>query len=199
MGKPFRLLLTVLVLVVGYAGGQNYVGPNDLGPFRIDKDVAVKVLFDRLGQPSSMTGDTFCYQSKEGNAFLAVTRMTEAYDPKVAGTVTLSKFPNCVRESVPVTLEDLAAWKTEGGIGLSSTADDVRNAYGKPLKEDKIEGTKYRWVIHGDRTNNHYTGEKRPELGDTVLVYQGPSSDLRIAEFGIREGKVVWISLSKNE
>jgi len=93
----------------------------------------------------------------------------------------------------------LAAWKTKKGIGLSSTADEVRNAYGKPSKEDKIEGTKYRWVIHGDRTDNHYTDKKRPELGDAVLVYQGAPDDLRIAEFGIREGKVVWISLSKNE
>jgi hypothetical protein len=125
--------------------------------------------------------------------------MVAAYDSKVAGTVTVSNFPNCVHQSVKVTSEDFAAWKTENGIGLSSTADDVRKAYGKPSKEDKIEGTKYRWVIHGDRTNSHYTAERKPELGDTVLVYQGASDDLRAAEFGIREGKVVWISLSKNE
>jgi hypothetical protein len=32
-----------------------------------------------------------------------------------------------------------------------------------------------------------------------VLVYQGASNGIRIAGFGIAKGKVVWISLSKNE
>lgn len=199
MPKSFHILLPVLLALAGYAEGQNYAGPNALGPFRIDKDVAMKSLFDRLGRPSSTSGDISCYRSKGGKTSLALTRMVAAYDSKVAGTVTLSSFPNCVNRSARATFDDLTAWKTENGIGLSSTADDVRKAYGKPSKEDKIEGTKYRWVIHGDRTNDHYTAEKRPELGDTVLVYQGASNDLRSAEFGIREGKVVWISLSKNE
>jgi len=199
MLKSFYILVPIFFVAIGYAEGQNYAGPNALGPFRIDADVSLKSLFERLGQTSSTTGDVFCYRSNDGKVFVALTRMVAAYDAKIAGTVTLSSFPNCVNRSVEATPDDLAAWKTKKGIGLSSTADEVRKAYSKPSKEDKIGGTKYRWVIHGDRMDNHYTDRKRPELGDTVLVYQGAADDLRIAEFGIREGKVVWISLSKNE
>lgn len=199
MRRSFHVFVAFLVVAISYAQGQKYAGPNALGPFRIDVDVSMKSLFERLGGASSTARDVFCFRSKDGRAFVALTRMAAAYDAKVAGTVTLSSFPNCVNRSIESTYDDLAGWKTKKGIGLSSTADEVRKAYGKPSREDKIEGTKYRWVIHGDRTDNHYINRKRPELGDTVLVYQGAPDDLRIAEFGIRDGNVVWISLSKNE
>ena len=199
MLRPFHSLLTVLLVVGSYAEGQSYAGPNALGLFRLDADVSMKSLFEQLGHASSTAGDVFCWQSKDGKASVALTPMVAAYDAKVAGTVTLSSFRNCVSRSGEATPDDLADWKTEKGIGLSSTAEEVQKAYGKPSKEDKIEGTKYRWVIHGDRTGNHYTDKKRSEIGETVLVYQGAPDDSRIAEFGIRKGKVVWISLSKNE
>jgi hypothetical protein len=199
MLKSLHILMVVLAVLSGYAEGQKYTGPNSLGPFRIDKDVSVKSLFRQLGEPTSTAGEVFCYRSQAGEHSVTLTRMVAAYDAKVAGTVTLSSFPNCVKQTVRTTTENLAAWKTERGIGLSSTAADVLKAYGKPTREDRIEGTKYRWVIHGDRIDHRYTPEKRPQLGDTVLVYQGAADDLRIAEFGIRHGKVVWISLSKNE
>lgn len=197
--RTIYALVFLIVVAGGFAESQNYVGPNALGPVRIDKDVSMGNLFERLGRPSSTAGDVFCYKSQDGKGFLTLTRMVAAYDSKVVGTATLSSFRNCVKETVQSTSDDLAAWKTEKGVGLSSTADDVRKAYGNPSREDRIEGTKYRWVIHGDRVNSHYTTKKRPELGDEVLIYQGASDDLRIAEFGIRDGKVVWISLSRNE
>jgi hypothetical protein len=199
MLKSFRIILIALLVAPVHAEGQGYIGPNTLGPFRIDKDISLSILFDILGRPSSTARDVFCYQSNDSKTFLALTPMVPAYDLSIAGTVTLSGFRNCTKGSVQTTPLDLAGWKTEKRIGLGSTTSDVRKAYGKPSGEDKIEGTKYRWVIYGDRTNNHYKAVKRPELGDTVLVYQGGPHDLRIAEFGIREGKVVWISLSKNE
>lgn len=199
MLKSSHILPVVLLLVLGHAEGQNYAGPTSLGPFRIDKDVAMKALFVRLGQPSSNTTDVSCYRSGDGKTFLALTRMVAAYDSTIAGLATLSSFPNCINQTVKGTPDNLAAWKTEKGIGLSSTADDVRKAYGKPSSEDRIEGAKYRWVINGSSTDERHTTKTIPELGNTVLVYEGPSDDLRTAEFGIREGKVVWISLSKNE
>ncbi len=199
MLRPFWCSLLALAFLLGNVRAQNYSGPNALGPFRIDRDVSMKTLFARLGEPASVTGEVFCYSFKGGEQGLTITRMGTAYDAKVVGTVTLSAFPNCVKQSVQATTDDFASWKTEKGIGLSSTRAEVLKAYGEPTREDKIEGTKYRWVIHGDRVNNRYTRQKRPELGDTVLVYRGATDDLRIAEFGIRNGKVVWISLSKNE
>jgi len=178
---------------------QTYSGAIALGPFRIDRDVSVKSLFDRLGRPSNLAADSFCYQSEDGKAFLVLTRMVEAYDPKIAGVMTLSGFRNCTDRRPQTTSDEVIAWKTEKGIGLGSNAEDVEKAYGKPSEKDKIEGTKYRWVIHGDFRNGHYSTDERPELGDAVLVYRGGADDLRTSEFGILNGKVVWIVLSKNE
>jgi len=193
-------VLLAAVMFCGPLGGtQAYGGPKSLGPFRIDRDVSMDSLFDRLGGPPKLTADTYCYQSADRHAFLVLTRMVEVYDPRVAGDVVLSSFPNCVHRPVQVTAQDLANWKTEGGVGLGDTVEDVLKAYGRPSRETKVEGTKFRWVIQGDLKGSHYSNQKRPEIGETVLVYQGPSNDIRIAEFGIAKGKVVWISLSKNE
>jgi len=199
MPRSFLVLVALLAIAAGSVKGQDYAGPPALGPFRVDRDVSVDSLFQRLGRPSSTAENHLCYRSSDGTAFLVLTRMTEDYGPKIAGGVVLSTFRNCVNRLVTVTPDDLAAWKTAKGIGLSSTADDVRKAYGTPLRVDKVEGDDYRRVIYGDFVDNHYVKVKRPELGDTVLVYGRAPDDLRIAEFGIREGRVVWIFLSKNE
>jgi|SRR5450631_1354525 hypothetical protein len=193
------LLFLLLFSSAVVTSQQTYSGAMALGPFRIDRDVSMKSLFDRLGRPSNVAGDVFCYQSEDGKAFLVLTRMVEVYDPKIAGVVTLSGFRNCTDKRPQITPDELTMWKTDKGIGLGSDVEDVRKAYGKPSEEDKIEGTKYRWVIHGDFRNGHYSKDERPELGDAVLVYRGGADDWRTSEFGIRKGKVVWIVLSKNE
>jgi hypothetical protein len=92
-----------------------------------------------------------------------------------------------------------STWKTDCGIGLGSKVEDVRKAYGKPSDEDKVEGTKYRWVINGDLMDGHYLKDRRPELGESVLVYRGGADDdFRASMFGIRNRKVVWIVLLKH-
>jgi len=84
MLRSFHILVAVFFVAIGYAEGQNYAGPNALGPFRIDADVSMKSLFERLGRASSTTGDVFCYRSKDSKVFVALTRMVAAYDAKVA-------------------------------------------------------------------------------------------------------------------
>lgn len=78
-----HVLLVVLVVAAGYAEGQKYSGPNALGPVRIDKNVPMKSLFERLGRPSPTTGDVFCYQSQGDQEFVTLTRMVAEYDAKV--------------------------------------------------------------------------------------------------------------------
>lgn len=180
-----------------YAQGQRYAGPEALGPFRIDKDISMNSLFARLGKPSSTTADIFCYRSAHGQAFLTITRMVEVYDAKIAGTVTLASFRNCVNHSVQVTRDDLTLWRTEKGISLSSTQEQVERAYGKPSKVDTTEGTKYGAIIYG--YDPSHPPDKKPQIGSKVLVYRGAPDDLSTAIFGIRNGRVVWILLSKNE
>jgi hypothetical protein len=200
LSLPQKLLLFLLLFSPALlTAQQTYAGAMTLGPFRIDRDVSMKNLFDRLGRPSSVAGDVFCYQSEDGKVFLVLTRMAEDSGSKTSGVATLSSFRNCTDRRPQTTPDELMMWKTDKGIGLGSTAEDVQKAYGKPSGKDRIEGTKYRWVIHGDFRNGHYSDDHRPELGDAVLVYRGGTDDLRTSEFGIRNGKVVWIVLSKNE
>jgi hypothetical protein len=189
-----RSLLAVLMLWGTQASAQAYAGPNSLGPFRIDKDVSMNSLFEKLGYPLKVAGDTFCYRSKDGHAFLILTRMVAVYDRRVAGNVELSDFRNCLDKPVQLAPDALEKWKTDKGIGLGSSAEDVKKAYGKPSSEESI-GTDYRSIIHGAPAHS----EKKPEVGTTVLGYRGASDDLNAAYFGICDGKVVWISLSKNE
>lgn len=188
------ILLAVALLGGGDAGKQVYTGPNALGPFRIDRDISMNSLFEKLGRPPKLARDTFCYQSKDGRAYLALTRMDAVYDDKIAGAVLLSDFRNCVDRPVQPTSEDLMSWKTEKGIGLGSSTEEVIRAYGKPSSVDRL-GTDYRGIIRGTPEQSR----KRPELGTTIMNYTGASGDLRAAFLGIRDGKVAWISLSTTE
>jgi len=38
-----------------------------------------------------------------------------------------------------------------------------------------------------------------PDVGTKALIYRGGPNDLSHAEFGIKDGRVVWISLSYRE
>jgi len=201
MRKLFLLIITLLASVncLGLSSQkQSYVGPNALGPYRIDKTVLVRDLLRRLGQAAQLGKNHVCYRSQDGTAFFWFEEM--AHHSTRVGDVMLSSFPNCIDGPVYITPEAMQAWKTEKGIGLGSTTQDILNAYGQPSKDAKIEGTAYRSLIQGDYLvkESRYANVKRPELGERALVYVNPD-DLRSAAFGIREGKVVWISLGNSE
>ncbi|MBZ5534483.1 MAG: hypothetical protein LAO31_00890 [Acidobacteriia bacterium] len=144
------IFLVVALWGVGSAGKPVYTGPNALGPFRIDKDISMNSLSEKLDRPPKVARDTFCYQSEDGRAYLVLTRMVEVYDDKIAGDVLLSDFRNCIDRRVQLTSEDLLAWKTEKGIGLGNSSEDVIKAYGKPSWVDRV-GTDYRTIIQGAR------------------------------------------------
>ena len=181
-----------LLWCVTYASGQTYAGPMALRSFRVDRSTTASTLFDLLGEPAAVNDGYFCYHSAKGSYLWLVLR---AHENARIGGVLLSDFPNCVRSTVQPTQEALETWKTKEGIGLGSTAKEVVRAYGTPSKEDEIKGTGYRWVIHGDYiSGDTYSSKSRPELGDTVLVY-ATSDDLKAVEFGLRNGRVVWVFL----
>lgn len=196
-----RVAIWAVAILAGavHSFAQDYAGPKALGPFRIDKEVSMSSLFARLGKPTSKRAETFCYRSADNKVFLAVARMSDVYDPKIAGTVTLSSLKDCINHPVLVTPDDLAAWKTERGVGIGSTEEQVEKAYGEPSKMDSIEGADYGSVLYGDLTSSDRLPEKKLELGTKALIYRGASTDPSIAEFGIKDGRVIWISLSYSE
>ncbi len=181
------------------ARAQQYTGPHALGPFRIDKDVKMNSLLARLGMPPSTKSETFCYRSARGNGFLSLTRMSDVYDDTLAAAVTLSSSRDCVSHSVRVTQEDVAGWKTQEGIGLGSTEEQVHEAYDRPSTVISIDGTNYSSIDYGDLASSDHPPAKPPEIGSKALVYRGSANDLSLAEFGIKDGRVVWISLSYRE
>ena len=188
----------IVAPLMTFGQAQSYSGPNNLGPFRIDKDVSMQVLLKELGRPTANNGNIVCFKSADGKGFLAITRMVEEYDSRIAGTLVLSSFPNCLDEQVEQAIPNVSKWRTEKQIGLGTTESEVRRAYGRPSRQDKRTGTDYQWIIHGS-SKKRRAGISQAELGEKVLVYQGDTKDLRIAEFGIRAGVVVWIVLSMNE
>jgi hypothetical protein len=199
MRKIFFLLS--FMLAGGYDYGQHhanksgYMGPNVLGSFHIDRLTTIENLLRVLGNQSP-TNNHYCFHN--GTAYLWFEK--KAHQLKNAGDVFLSSFPNCMDCPTQITSEIISDWKTEKMVGIGSTAGDVLAAYGKPLKDVQITGTAFRSLIQGDYLvkENRYAKIKRPELGEHALIY-GSSDDLRSAGFGIRQGKVVWISLSNTE
>jgi hypothetical protein len=193
------LVVALLLFANSSSGMQRYSGPKCLGPFCIDPMMTrVSKLFKQLGsskQPGSQLA-TYCYQSKDGRAFLFIEIIDS--EPDIAGDVLLSDFPNCVHLPTRLTADDLHAWKTLEGIGLGSLETDVLKAYGKPSGGWKIDSTDLRTmrlIVHGYRS-----GDSIPHVGDRVITYAGDvTKDLRGALFGIRSGRVAWIQLSRNE
>jgi hypothetical protein len=186
------LLLAAIFLSGPQTNDRVYRGPDCLGPFCVGRDLPLRMVLKQLGQPATK-GQPFCYQSQDGQTFLWLTGMADGSGR--VGDVLVSDFPNCLHRIKHVTAEDVRAWKTKDGIGLGSSREDVLRTYGKPTWEDKIVGDVYRHVFPGDR----FAGARSPQIGDTRLFYRGAQGDLRVAQFGIRKGKVCWIRLLENE
>jgi hypothetical protein len=199
MPRPWQILVIIMLAGTSLARAQEYAGPRSLGPFRIDKDIKMNSLLARLGRPPSSKGETFCYRSARGNVFLSLTRMSDVYDDTMAGAVTLSRSRDCVTHPVQVTQDDLAGWKTEEGIGLGSTEEQVHEAYDRPSTVVSLDGSNYSSIDYGDLASSDHPLSKPPEIGTKALVYRGGPNDLSLAEFGIKDGRVVWISLSYSE
>jgi hypothetical protein len=178
-------------------GGSEYAGPDCIGLFCIDADVHVSLngLQRKLGRPAqraSRQSPFYCYQSEDKRTFLYVG---VTHDTEIDGAF-LSDFPNCIHTNLAISPSDLHAWKTPEGIGWGSSKDDVLKAYGKP---SKVEGANSRTCC-GDFLQRYAKGDKRPEIGNEKLLYQGDEDhDLSRSEFGLRDGRVSYIFLSDSE
>lgn len=196
----FRAIMLLFASLLAGGASQEavkYSGPNCLGPFCIDHDVSVPVMFKRLGEPAPRVSSfsPYCYKAEDGKTFTYFD--TLGPDSKVAGTLFLSDFPNCVHIAVRTTHDDLRGWKTPEGIGLGSSQADVVKAYGSNFSGGRIvagDSRVLKFMIRGYREEDRTT-----RIGDKTVSYNGASDDLRTAEFCIRDGRVSCIFLSHNE
>jgi hypothetical protein len=87
-----------------------------------------------------------------------------------------------------VTREALQTWQTPEGIGLGAMEENVLKAYGGPPREWKIGAKVARDKIKGLRNK-----DELPNIGDKLFFYYGTGFS-STTEFGIRDGKVSYIS-----
>ncbi len=193
------LFLICALSCFGQMSPKHYAGPHILGPYDLDKEMPMSAMFDLLKVAPVKMANPICFRSTDG-AYMSIERMgmETAEVRKFVGGVLLSIFPNCVRNPVYETPEAIAKWKTKEGIGLGNKKQDVLRTYGKPSEDNLIKGDLYRGVIVGDFRNDHYTIKPKPDIGDEVLEYTEKDS-LLTAEFGLRKGIIIWISISDNE
>jgi hypothetical protein len=204
-----RNIVLAILLTVAAVAPPGYTGPGCLGPFCLRDRVTDRSLFDRIGKATQPSGQNlYCYEGTEREAFLYFETIDT--EPHVVGDVFLSVFPNCMHMPVHKASADLKEWKTSEGIGLGSAEADVLKAYGDPTVRITINQTDATsQAARGDtpesisrlRIRGFRAGDRASKLADHRLFY-GPapnSDDLRTAEFGIRDGKVCWIFLSRND
>jgi hypothetical protein len=173
-----------------------FVGPDCLGPYCTDGELSLNSLLRRLGLPAQRhpPSPIECFQSRDAQASLHVT--TDVELSSGLDDVLLTDFPNCSHMSKRITTNSLLAWRTAEGIGLGSTEEDVRRAYGTPSAEKKLDvqnpGFAMKGLIAGYRV-----GDNQPRVADKVIIY-GPR-ELQVTEFGIRDGKVSYIWLKDSD
>jgi hypothetical protein len=190
-GSTLRAII-LMTLGAGLALGREYQGPKCLGLFCIGDYGPGRRMFQQLGSPPQKL-DMYCYQSRRVNTFLRVEMNDVGPNERIVEDVSLSDFSTCMH--VPERLnqftdDDLRAWRTPEGIGLGSSEGDVVRIYGKPDYEQQLNFKTYHLIIPGYRQ-----GDSLPPVGSKILVYEGKEDESREASFGIRNGRVAWISM----
>lgn len=192
MIKLFRISL--FIGLSHFCTAQVYSGPKQLGSFHIDRNTSTNLLFKELGH-TGRKENVYCYRTSDRKAFLRFEPIHTEMEH--VGYVFLSDFPNCKR--VPISISnDFRKWETGEGIGLGSSETQVLKVYGTPSAKKKLDLSDSNRVS-GHIIRGYRPGDKLPHLADYALFYSGNSDDLSAAEFGIRDGRVVWIWLSQNE
>lgn len=121
-------------------------------------------------------------------------------DPPEVDAVFVSDFPNCFHAPLRVSKVDLRTWTTREGIGIGTPVDEARKKYGAPAADRQIDANALK-LVPKLILKNYRGGEQLKQIGDERLIYAADAiaADLRVAEFGIRNGKVSYILLSYRE
>jgi len=167
------------LIVPSIAVAQAYSGPKCLGSFCMEGDLSPDTLSKQLG-PSKQNWWRFRSQNKEINLKVVLSNRNEVIDIIVGDHLRW----DAGYESMVAHVEDAALldWKTGEGIGLGSSEEDLRNAYGKPTEEMK------------SILRDHGT-----QIESKITTYKGrPARAVWKASFEVRDGKITWIELSNS-
>lgn len=176
-----------------------YHGPVKLGPFSIKNKVGgidLHKFWFVLGQPfmpkvTIYTG-TICYHDRGTGTYLIV--VPGADDPRLVRGLTLSRINVCPERKI-YPAGGFSTWSTGKGIRLGASAKDVVLRYGKPSSV---------WDRHTDRGFTDYPVEGNTShmtSQEHIMVYlpREGAPDTSYGSFGVRNGVIVWMTVSDNE
>lgn len=178
--RPGSILVAMTFLAPLVVSAQEYHGPNCLGAFCVDRDVSAETLAERLGPLSK---DITVYKSPDGRAFLSVIG---AWMHPIAMVSLRDSWPKSVdQRGWPTSKENLSKWRTGEGIGLGSSEEDVRRAYGKPSGEVELLSQERGAVIEGKRKTMFYKGRLKDKVkAATFRIVNGRVSEIDLENDG---------------
>ena len=200
-----HVLISVICAATGTISSQHgpfgrYTGPKSLGTYTREHAITKKSFLAPFAPFGAIPSrhDIYCISDKKHGLFLHASVDAE-HDREHVDVVFISSFPNCKHLPVLSATIDPAIWKTPEGVGIGSTKQAVLKAYGHP-QFSQDEGLK----LGPDEIAGMTGSDKiQTDLGDSSYVYSCMINenlgcgDLRVAQFGLNHGKVIWISMRK--
>jgi hypothetical protein len=174
-----------------------YHGPAVLGPLNINNNklgaIDFSKLWSLLGQvPAAPPRTDVCYHDPTEGVYLVVERGAD--DWRLVRGLTLSRINVCPERKI-YHASGFSTWTTGKGIRLGSSATDVVSGYGKPSSVwDRLTNRGFcPYPVEGN--TSHMESRER------ILVYlpKEGAPDTSHAFFGVRNGLVVWMTVSDNE
>jgi hypothetical protein len=176
-----------------------YHGPAVLGPLNINNNklgaIDFSKLWSLLGQvPAAPPRTDVCYHDPTEGVYLVVERGAD--DWRLVRGLTLSRINVCPEQKI-YHASGFSTWTTEKGIRLGSSATDVVSRYGEPssVSDRRTDPEFYFSPYPLDPIPPGF-----PRDGRTLnyLPKEG-APDTSHAFFGVRNGLVVWMTVSDNE
>ena len=177
----------ICLLIFSYSEVTASDGPKCIGQICLDgKHLPLKHVSKLLGSTKNDIGDEIAYRcySVKSDAFLRVGYIRG--DESVV-SLLLSKSESCVPEKrSKLSIKHLV---TENGIGLGSTAKDVKDKYGEPVEIVGPEIAYKRWL-----SSDTGTYRNRGDL-DELWIYGSDVNTSLVRGFAIYRDKVISIFL----
>jgi hypothetical protein len=188
----FALCTAAALAQTGKPTDLPYKGPFCLADFCLEKSPlpSEKKLVAQYG-PGLRIGEFRCYSAPEQNAYVHFG--VEQNLPSEIVTIIVSDVPNCESQmKLRASKSPFPMFKTQEGIRLGDSYEDVVKAYGPPTSTR--DGTVATFdIVPVNRAR------KVAPFGETALVYDGPSDELIQGIFYLRKGKVAAIYISCSE
>lgn len=172
-----------------------YHGPTSLGPLSITRgkgEIKAESLWSLLGLAGPARTGLICYHDRDSGTYLIVELAAD--NRQMVRGLTLSRLNVCPGKKV-LPAKGFSSWTTDEGVHLGSPEGDVFLKYGKPSSIDEMRNDPgfYPYPMREKGSDQLRRGR--------ILNYRAivGTPDTSHAFFGVRDGLVVWMTISDNE